>query len=70
MIVLAVTIIIPIAQCTGHRPFVTSVLGPDRVTSIKELIEESIEAIGYFLILLSSLECFFGLRFITKNGNS
>ncbi len=57
----AVIVIIPIAQCIGHRPFVINVLGEDKVANIKEFFEESCEAVGYFWILLSSLECYFDL---------
>lgn len=52
----AVVIIIPIAQCIGHRPFVINVLGETQMREIKEFFEEASEAMGYFLILLSSLE--------------
>lgn len=67
MMSVAVIIIIPAAQCIGHRPFVADVLGAGRVAVIKELIEESLEAVGYFLIFLSSLECFLGLKFVSSS---
>lgn len=57
----AMVIIIPIAQCIGHRPFVTNVLGMSKIAPIKELFEEATEAMGYLLIFLSSIECFWSL---------
>lgn len=56
MMCCAVIIILPIAQCIGHRPLIVSVLGPRNVANIKQLFEECCELIGYFLILLSSIE--------------
>ncbi len=61
MMCCAMIIILPIAQCIGHRPFVTNVLGTPRIAYIKELFEESTEAMGYLLIFLSSIECFWSL---------
>lgn len=57
----AIIIILPIAQCIGHGPFVRDVLGDFRVADIKEFFEESCETIGYFIILLSSIEMYWGL---------
>ncbi len=54
-------IIFPIAQCIGHGPFVRDVLGIQSIAEIKELFEESGETIGYFLILLSSIEFYLSL---------
>ncbi len=54
-------IIIPVAQCIGHRPFVINVLGDNNIVAIKELFEEACEAVGYMMILLSSIECYFSL---------
>ncbi len=56
MMCCAVIIILPIAQCIGHRPLIVSVLGNHDVANIKQLFEECCELIGYFLILLSSIE--------------
>lgn len=56
----AVVMILPVAQCIGHRPLVSAALGPRfgryDVAAIKELFEEALEVVGYFLILLSSIE--------------
>ena len=57
----AMIIIIPIAQCIGHRSFVINVLGVKRISDIKEMFEEACEAMGYLLIFLSSIECYFSL---------
>ena len=57
----AMVIIIPIAQCIGHCPFVTNILGTTKISAIKELFEEATEAMGYLLIFLSSVECFWSL---------
>jgi hypothetical protein len=61
MMCCAMIIILPIAQCIGHGPFVRDVLGDFRVGDIKEFFEESCETMGYFLILLSSIEFYLGL---------
>lgn len=61
MMCCAMIIILPIAQCIGHGPFVRDVLGNYRAADIKEFFEESCETIGYFIILLSSFEFYLGL---------
>ena len=61
MMCMAMIVIIPIAQCVGHRPFVVAVLGENQVREIKEFIEESCECIGYLLILLSTCEIYFDI---------
>ena len=58
----AITIIIPIAQCIGHRSFVINVLQVEHVGSIKEFVEESIETVGYFILLCSAIELFWPSR--------
>ena len=53
----AVIIILPVAQCVGHKSFFEDALGP--ITDprlVRRLFEESIEYIGYMLIFLSSIE--------------
>ena len=61
MMCCAMIIVLPIAQCIGHGSFVREVLGDFRVGDIKEFFEESCETMGYFIILLSSIETYFGL---------
>lgn len=57
----ALIIIFPVGQCIGHRPLVVNVIGESQMPQIKELFEECSEVIGYFLILLSSVESYIGL---------
>jgi len=61
MMVCAMIIIIPVAQCIGHGSFVRNVLGVQNISSIKEMFEEASEAIGYLLIFLSSVECIWSM---------
>jgi len=61
---LAVVLVIPVAQCIGHGTFVKNVLGINKVADIKELFEETTEAVGYFLILLSSIEMYYNVKSI------
>ena len=61
MMLTAVVVVLPIAQCIGHGSFVRDVLGNDKVADIKEFFEESCETMGYFIILLSSFETYFGM---------
>lgn len=70
MMCCAMIIIIPLAQYIGHRPFVINVLGYNDITDIKELFEEACEAIGYLLIFLSSIECYFSLPKTVKIKHS
>ena len=63
---IAVIVILPVAQCMGHRPLVSAALGThfgrNEVAAVKELFEEALEAVGYFLILLSSIEYNINIR--------
>ena len=61
MMVCAMIIVIPVAQCIGHGPFVRNVLGIQNISQIKELFEEAAEALGYMLIFLSSIECIWSM---------
>jgi hypothetical protein len=53
--------LVPIAQCIGHRPFVIHVLGTYKMAEIKQLFEEGAEFIGYTQLILASVECYFDL---------
>lgn len=55
----AIIIAIPLAQRLGHKPFIKKALSVDAsyYTPIRRLIEESIECVGYFILLLSAIEC-------------
>ena len=56
----AVVIILLVAQCIGHRPLISAAFGGHfgryEEAVIKEFFEEVLEVVGYFLILLSSIE--------------
>ena len=54
----AMVLILPVAQCIGHKSFLVNVLQEEHVGRIKELLEESLETIGYFILLCSSVELF------------
>ena len=56
MMLFALALIIPIAQCLGHKPFLANVLSESHIGKVKEFIEESIETVGYFVLLCSSFE--------------
>lgn len=64
MMMTALIIIIPIAQCLGHRSFLVDLLGDTRVNAflIRRILEEPIELIGYIQILLASVESHLELR--------
>ena len=62
MMCCAITVIIPIAQCIGHRSFVINVLQLEHVGNIKEFVEESIETAGYFILVCSAIELFWPSR--------
>ena len=59
MMCMVMIIVVPIAQCVGHRPFVKNVLGDMGVANIKEFFEECLETIGYTILLLSAVESYF-----------
>ncbi len=60
---LAVLIGLPIAQAYGHKAFIEDVLGTDiKAMPIRRLIEEGLESVGYFILLLSSFEYFYVFR--------
>ena len=52
----AMVLVLPVAQCIGHKRFLINVLQEEHVGRIKELLEESLETIGYFILLCSSVE--------------
>ena len=61
MMVAAVIVVVPIAQCIGHRPLVVNVLGVTDVAQIKEMFEECVETIGYFVLLMAAIETHWSL---------
>ena len=58
MMCAAMAVILPIAQCIGHKSFVINVLHAEHASDVKELIEEGIETVGYFMLLCSAIELF------------
>ena len=58
----AFTVILVLGQLIGHRSYLKAVLvDMDHIGLVKEVIEESVETIGYTMILLASLESFLDL---------
>ena len=64
MMVTALVIIIPIAQCLGHRSFLADLLENPDIDShlVRRIMEEPIELLGYIQILMASIECAIELR--------
>lgn len=64
MMMTALIIIIPIAQCLGHRSFLADLLGDPSIDShlVRRIMEEPIELLGYLQILLASIESALELR--------
>lgn len=60
MMICAAVVMIPVAQCLGHRSYLQDLLSNPyyNVSLIRRILEESIELIVYFIILLSSVESF------------
>lgn len=60
---MGVCIGIILAQCFGHRPMVAAVLGAGSDARLaRRIFEEGTESIGYFWILLSSVEFYFNFK--------
>lgn len=64
MMMTAVVIIIPVAQCLGHRSFLADLMDDAHLNAflMRRILEEPIELLGYIQILLASLECLFEMR--------
>lgn len=64
MMMTAIIIIIPVAQCLGHRSFLADLLGDPCIDShlVRRIVEEPIELLGYLQILLASIESALELR--------
>lgn len=52
-------IAIPVAQLLAHGPMFKLIMGEDYIASFKRLIEETLELLGYALILFGAVEHFF-----------
>ena len=53
---------IPFGQLVGHGPFLRDLFGEDYERSVKRVIEESSEMIGYLIIALSGIDLALWLR--------
>lgn len=64
MMMTALIVIIPIAQCLGHRSFLADLLGNPDIDAhlVRRIMEEPIELLGYLQILLASIESALELR--------
>lgn len=64
MLMTAAIIMIPIAQCLGHRSFLVDLMNNDMYDAvlIRRILEETVELIAYFMILLAAVESFFSFR--------
>ena len=59
IMLMALVVFVPLAQCIGHRAFIANAIGTsDNLICIRRLIEESMELMAYVLIFLSSIEMF------------
>lgn len=59
----AVIIGLALAQALGHRSFIATVLGTEtHARAVRRILEEGAEVVAYFLILLSTIECYFNFR--------
>ena len=59
----AVLIALALAQVLGHRSFIAAILGNDNYArAARRILEEGTEVVAYFLIFLSTVECYFSLK--------
>lgn len=54
-------IAVPVGQLIGHGAFLQMVMGDDYNRDYKRAIEETLETLGYILVLVGSFEAFFQL---------
>ncbi len=64
MMITAAFIMIPVAQCLGHRSFLADMLGiqANEAILVRRVLEETIELIAYLTLFLSSIESLFEFR--------
>ena len=58
----AMVMIIPFAQCIGHKPLIVDVVdqcNSSAIIAIRRMIEESGELLGYLMLVLAALELIF-----------
>lgn len=58
MLLMATVLIIPIAQCVGHRSFIADIMGcsGEDAGLFRRCIEEPLELVGYIQIMLAAIE--------------
>ena len=60
---MAVLIGLALAQVLGHRSFIATVLGEEKsARAVRRILEEGTEVVAYFLIFLSTFECYFSFK--------
>ncbi len=67
----AMAMIIPCAQCIGHRPLIAAVMiddNPRAVFAVRRMIEETGELLGYLLIFLAAVELIFNLKKLSRSS--
>ena len=59
----AILIGLALAQVLGHRSFIAAALGNKAdARAIRRVLEEGSEVVAYFLIFLSTIECYFSFK--------
>lgn len=64
MMIAAGIIMIPVAQCLGHRSFLVDLMNDPgyNATLIRRILEETVELIAYFMLMLSAIESYVEFR--------
>lgn len=64
MMITAGIIMIPVAQCLGHRSFLVNLMNDPsyNATLIRRIMEETVELIAYCMLMLSAIESFIEFR--------
>ncbi len=68
MMACAFMVVIPMAQLIGHKAFLVLVLQVEHYGVVKQLIEESVEYLGYCMLFCSSIEAMFNFRDETRRA--
>lgn len=64
MTIAAGIIMIPVAQCLGHRSFLVDLINDPNynATLIRRILEETVELIAYFMLMFAAIESYIELR--------
>ena len=68
----AMLVIVPLAQCLGHKALILAVVEPDNVylaRGVRRLVEESAEFLGYILILIAAIELYLNIKSILTHSS-